>query len=111
MERKIIPNTIIEISYFMLEEIENLYNVKCELLNEINSLTNIYSGVDSTIIISKYSERVSKLDIVINNYLEYAKYIYKISTAYQDNFDKYQKRFDQLLEKINFLNNEYTGLH
>lgn len=97
--RKIIdPVAIASVGNYIQKQSDELKRVKNNLLNNIKEISNCYHGHDANIIITKYEERVKKLDIIITNYENYSIYMQNISSAYLNNLNESKKILNKILE-------------
>ena len=102
MRKLIKTNEIKEIADIINERIDTLIEQANTLKNDIDSINNLYKGIDASSIITKYNETLKLLNSIIINYQEYRDYFYKITNSYTENINKATRNFNFLLEDNKF---------
>ena len=100
MKRRIDPIAISSVGDYLKTQLDEYKSLKQKVLNDIESIRNVYKGADAELIINKYKERINNLDIIMLNYENYAIYTQKISGKYQENLNKAKKDINSSLENL-----------
>ena len=100
MKRRIDPIAISSVGDYLRTQLDEHKSLKQKVLNDIESIRNVYKGADAELIINKYKERINNLDIIMLNYENYAIYTQKISGKYQENLNKAKKDINSSLENL-----------
>ena len=100
MKRRIDPVAISSVGDYLKTQLDEYKSLKQKVLNDIESIRNVYKGADAELIINKYKERINNLDIIMLNYENYAIYTQKISGKYQENLNKAKKDINSSLENL-----------
>ena len=97
MKKIINTDNIKDVNTTIILEIENLKKYQNQLKKDIEEIKNYYIGKDAQIITNDYREKCETLNIIINNYENYSRYIGNISESY----DESVKKVVEELEKQN----------
>ena len=97
MQRIVDSNAIISVSKKITEYLELLNDAKNTLKTDIDSISSVYQGKDSTMIINKYLERIDKIDGVITDYTTIATFLKKVGEAYLTNLNETKAKMSQLI--------------
>ena len=97
MQRIVDSNAIISVSKTIYEYLEQLTTQKNTLKTDIDSISSVYSGEDSTTIVNKYLERISKIDSIITDYTTIGNFLKKIGEAYLTNLNDSKNKIAQLI--------------
>ena len=100
MKRRIDPVAISSVGDYLKTQLDEYKSLKQKVLNDIESIRNVYKGADAELIINKYKERINNLDSIMLNYENYAIYTQKISGKYQENLNKAKKDINSSLENL-----------
>ena len=98
MKKRIDPVAIKSVSDFLNSQIDLLKNAKNKLLTDIEKINTVYKGVDANLIVAKYKEKLSKIDIIILNYKNFSKYFKNISMSYSNNVQDSKKQLQQIID-------------
>lgn len=107
MKRRIDPIAISSVGNYLKTQLDEYNSLKQKVLNDIESIRNVYKGADAELIINKYKERINNLDIIMLNYENYAIYTQKISGKYQENLNKAKKDINSSLENLDSNNSAF----
>lgn len=107
MKRRIDPVAISSVGDYLKTQLDEYKNLKQKVLNDIESIRNVYKGADAELIINKYKERINNLDSIMLNYENYAIYTQKISGKYQENLNKAKKDINSSLENLDSNNSAF----
>lgn len=107
MKRRIDPIAISSVGDYLRTQLDEYKSLKQKVLNDIESIRNVYKGADAELIINKYKERINNLDIIMLNYENYAIYTQKISGKYQENLNKAKKDINSSLENLDSNNSAF----
>ena len=107
MKRRIDPVAISSVGDYLKTQLDEYKSLKQKVLNDIESIRNVYKGADAELIINKYKERINNLDIIMLNYENYAIYTQKISGKYQENLNKAKKDINSSLENLDSNNSAF----
>lgn len=107
MKRRIDPIAISSVGDYLKTQLDEYKNLKQKVLNDIESIRNVYKGADAELIINKYKERINNLDSIMLNYENYAIYTQKISGKYQENLNKAKKDINSSLENLDSNNSAF----
>lgn len=107
MKRRIDPIAISSVGDYLKTQLDEYKSLKQKVLNDIESIRNVYKGADAELIINKYKERINNLDIIMLNYENYAIYTQKISGKYQENLNKAKKDINSSLENLDSNNSAF----
>lgn len=107
MKRRIDPIAISSVGDYLKTQLDEYKSLKQKVLNDIESIRNVYKGSDAELIINKYKERINNLDIIMLNYENYAIYTQKISGKYQENLNKAKKDINSSLENLDSNNSAF----
>ena len=107
MKRRIDPVAISSVGDYLRTQLDEYKNLKQKVLNDIESIRNVYKGADAELIINKYKERINNLDSIMLNYENYAIYTQKISGKYQENLNKAKKDINSSLENLDSNNSAF----
>ena len=107
MKRRIDPIAISSVGDYLKTQLDEYKSLKQKVLNDIESIRNVYKGADAELIINKYKERINNLDIIMLNYENYAIYTQKISGKYQENLNKATKDINSSLENLDSNNSAF----
>lgn len=66
-----------------------------KLIQDINSISDSYKGVDADLEIAKFIETANKINIVIRNFDYYGKYMKNVSGHDRDNLDRTVKKLEE----------------
>ena len=66
-----------------------------KLIQDINSISESYKGVDADVEIAKFTETAKKIDTVIRNLDYYGKYMQNVSDHDRDNLDRTVKKLEE----------------
>ena len=105
MKKRIDPVAIKSVSDFLNSQIDLLKNAKNKLLIDIEKINTVYKGIDASVIVEKYKERLSKIDVIILNYENFSKYMQNVSMAYSDNVNESKNELQQAIQT----NSSYLG--
>ena len=107
MKRRIDPIAISSVGDYLRTQLDEYKSLKQKVLNDIESIRNVYKGADAELIINKYKERINNLDSIMLNYENYAIYTQKISGKYQENLNKAKKDINSSLENLDSNNSAF----
>ncbi len=107
MKRRIDPVAISSVGDYLKTQLDEYKSLKQKVLNDIESIRNVYKGADAELIINKYKERINNLDSIMLNYENYAIYTQKISGKYQENLNKAKKDINSSLENLDSNNSAF----
>ena len=107
MKIRIDPIAISSVGDYLKTQLDEYKSLKQKVLNDIESIRNVYKGADAELIINKYKERINNLDIIMLNYENYAIYTQKISGKYQENLNKAKKDINSSLENLDSNNSAF----
>ena len=107
MKRRIDPVAISSVGDYLKTQLDEYKSLKQKVLNDIESIRNVYKGADAELIINKYKERINNLDSIMLNYENYAIYTQKISSKYQENLNKAKKDINSSLENLDSNNSAF----
>ena len=107
MKRRIDPIAISSVGDYLRTQLDEYKSLKKKVLNDIESIRNVYKGADAELIINKYKERINNLDSIMLNYENYAIYTQKISGKYQENLNKAKKDINSSLENLDSNNSAF----
>ena len=107
MKRRIDPIAISSVGDYLKTQLDEYKSLKQKVLNDIESIRNVYKGADAELIINKYKERINNLDSIMLNYENYAIYTQKISGKYQENLNKAKKDINSSLENLDSNNSAF----
>ena len=107
MKRRIDPVAISSVGDYLRTQLDEYKSLKQKVLNDIESIRNVYKGADAELIINKYKERINNLDSIMLNYENYAIYTQKISGKYQENLNKAKKDINSSLENLDSNNSAF----
>lgn len=107
MKRRIDPVAISSVGDYLKTQLDEYKSLKQKVLNDIESIRNVYKGADAELIINKYKERINNLDSIMLNYENYAIYTQKISGKYQENLNKAKKDINSSLENLDSNNSVF----
>ena len=62
MKRRIDPVAISSVGDYLKTQLDEYKSLKQKVLNDIESIRNVYKGADAELIINKYKERINNLD-------------------------------------------------
>lgn len=96
MKKIISPNSIFATANYIKNKLEELKSAKNILIEDINSIKNIYQGKDADLIINKYLENLKVIDIIIYNYNNLREYFLEISSDYSTNLNKTKNLMNQI---------------
>ena len=108
MKRRIDPIAISSVGDYLKTQLDEYKSLKQKVLNDIESIRNVYKGADAELIINKYKERINNLDSIMLNYENYAIYTQKISGKYQENLNKAKKDINSSLENLDSNNSVFV---
>lgn len=100
MKRKVDPIMIGCVSRYMAEKAECLEQLKIDLKDDINRISNVYQGADSEKIQEVYLEKVGRIENIIQNLKYFSKYFTYISEDYGEILDKSKRKFDSILDEM-----------
>ena len=72
---------------------------------DIEEIKNYYIGKDAEIIMNDYREKCETLNIIINNYENYSRYIGNISESYDESVKKAVKQLEK--QNIDMMGNKF----
>lgn len=98
MKKRIDPVAINSVADFLIYQIDLLKAAKNKLLFDIEKINTVYKGVDANLIVAKYKEKLSKIDIIILNYENFSKYFKNISMSYSNNVQDSKKQLQQIID-------------
>lgn len=93
MKRRIDPVAINNVGEYLSIQVDALRTIQQKLLADIESISNVYEGIDATNIITKYKERAQYLELIITNYENQSKYMKTLAQSYSDNLMQTKKKF------------------
>ena len=87
------PVAIGNVGNYMTKMGTDLRVAKDKLINDVNSISEYYKGVDAEAQITQFTETATKLDSIIKNLESYGKYMKNISSYDTDNLDSTKQSF------------------
>lgn len=87
--RRIIKFSVMgEKAFKLKQQIEELKQLKMQLLNDINKINESYKGEDATLIIQMYNDKTKEIDSFINIMEKYQICLEWLSGRYRDSHNK-----------------------
>lgn len=87
--RRIIKFSVMgEKAFKLKQQIEELKQLKMQLLNDINKINESYKGEDATLIIQTYNDKTKEIDSFINIMEKYQICLEWLSGRYRDSHNK-----------------------
>ena len=87
--RRIIRFSVMgEKAFKLKQQIEELKQLKMQLLNDINKINESYKGEDATLIIQMYNDKTKEIDSFINIMEKYQICLEWLSGRYRDSHNK-----------------------
>ena len=87
--RRIIKFSVMgEKAFKLKQQIEELKQLKMQLLNDINKINESYKGEDATLIIQMYNDKTKDIDSFINIMEKYQICLEWLSGRYRDSHNK-----------------------
>lgn len=105
MKRIINTDNIKDVNTTIILEIENLKKHQNQLKMDIEEIKNYYIGKDAEIIMNDYREKCETLNIIINNYENYSRYIGNISESYDESVKKAVEQLEK--QNIDMIGNKF----
>ena len=96
MKRRIDTIGVLDISNKIKKEIENLEQYQNKLLTDVNNINDFYKGIDASLIITKYLEKINNLKCVIKTLNDYVFYFNDVIGLYQNNYDRANEEMYQV---------------
>ena len=96
MKRRIDTLGVLDISNKIKKEIENLEQYQNKLLTDVNNINDFYKGIDASLIITKYLEKINNLKCVIKTLNDYVFYFNDVIGLYQNNYDRANEEMYQV---------------
>lgn len=88
MKKKIKYSVIGETSSFLKYELEELGSARNQLLLDVNTINDAYTGKDATLIVEKYKEKITNLDTYIQTMENVQTILEWLSQNYRDTHEK-----------------------
>ena len=96
MKRRIDTIGVLDISNKIKKEIEKLEEYQNKLLTDVNNINDFYKGIDASLIITKYLEKINNLKCVIKTLNDYVFYFNDVIGLYQNNYDRANEEMYQV---------------
>lgn len=93
------PVTIGNVGAYTERSSEYLKAALDKLVKDINSVNDVYKGVDANVQINNFIATANKLNSVIKNLNYYGKYMQNISSFDRDNLNSVKKNFNQIINQ------------
>ncbi len=100
MEKRRDPVAIGNVGAYTEKAGEFLIFARDKLIKDINSILDNYKGVDAEIQVSKFIEKVTKLNSVIQNLDYYGKYMLNVASVDRENLNSTKNKFIQMAGPI-----------
>lgn len=99
--RRIIDFSLMgEIALNLKEQIKELKNRRNQLLLDVNKIQEGYTGIDSTLIINKYKDKIRQIDTFIEIIGKYQICFEWLSGNYKKSHDKAESNLETILSDL-----------